>query len=161
MTLAMKDGRLAEVEPGAGRVLGLLSIAELPRRLTLDFRDFFSKGFAFNRIGGDVRFASGQARSDNLVIDGPAAEIRIRGAADLRAQRYDHRSAAQDRQPADRGWRDHGRPRRRCGRRGGERGAEAPARRIRRQDLSRDRAVEGSEGRSRQPRAAAGGAPRR
>jgi uncharacterized protein YhdP len=89
MTLAIKDGRLAEVEPGAGRVLGLLSIAELPRRLTLDFRDFFSKGFAFNRIGGDVRFTSGQARSDNLVIDGPAAEIRIRGAADLRAQRYD------------------------------------------------------------------------
>jgi uncharacterized protein YhdP len=89
LTLAMKDGRLAEVEPGAGRVLGLLSIAELPRRLTLDFRDFFSKGFAFNRIGGDVRFAGGQARSDNLVIDGPAAEIRIRGAADLRAQRYD------------------------------------------------------------------------
>lgn len=89
LTLAIKDGRLAEVEPGAGRVLGLLSIAELPRRLTLDFRDFFSKGFAFNRIGGDVRFASGHARSDNLVIDGPAAEIRIRGAADLRAQRYD------------------------------------------------------------------------
>jgi uncharacterized protein (TIGR02099 family) len=89
LTLAIKDGRLAEVEPGAGRVLGLLSIAELPRRLTLDFRDFFSKGFAFNRIGGDVRFAGGQARSDNLVIDGPAAEIRIRGTADLRAQRYD------------------------------------------------------------------------
>ena len=89
LVLAMKDGRLAEVEPGAGRVLGLLSIAELPRRLMLDFRDFFSKGFAFNRIAGNVRFAAGQARSDDLVIDGPAAEIRIRGAANLRAQTYD------------------------------------------------------------------------
>lgn len=89
LALTMKDGRLVEIEPGAGRVLGLLSLAELPRRLTLDFRDFFSKGFAFNRIGGTVRFAEGKARSDDLVIDGPAAEINIRGSADLRAQTYD------------------------------------------------------------------------
>src|SRR5690606_20256256 len=40
----VKDGRLAEVEPGAGRVLGLLSVTELPRRLMLDFRDIFSSG---------------------------------------------------------------------------------------------------------------------
>src|SRR5690606_25457863 len=47
-TLAARDGQLVDVEPGAGRVLGLLSVAELPRRLLLDFRDLFSKGFAFN-----------------------------------------------------------------------------------------------------------------
>jgi uncharacterized protein YhdP len=70
-------------------VLGLLSIAELPRRLTLDFRDFFSKGFAFNRIEGGIVFGGGQARSDGLSIDGPAAGIRIRGTADLRARTYD------------------------------------------------------------------------
>src|SRR5690606_2564386 len=55
----------------------------------LDFRDFFSRGFAFNRIGGGVEFAGGMARGDELVIDGPAAEIRIGGSADLRAQTYD------------------------------------------------------------------------
>ena len=89
LSLEARNGRLIEVEPGAGRVLGLLSIAQLPRRLTLDFRDLFSKGFAFDRIDGTVRFGNGTARSDNLVIDGPAAAIAIRGAADLRAQRYD------------------------------------------------------------------------
>lgn len=89
LQVTVKDGRLVEIEPGAGRVLGLLSVAELPRRLLLDFRDFFSKGFAFNRIGGHVRFAGGEARSDDLVIDGPAAEIRIRGAAQLTARTYD------------------------------------------------------------------------
>src|SRR5690606_35365060 len=36
-----RNGQLLEVEPGAGRVLGLLSVAQLPRRLLLDFRDFF------------------------------------------------------------------------------------------------------------------------
>src|SRR5690606_27362084 len=89
LALAVKDGRLIEVEPGAGRVLGLLSVAELPRRLMLDFRDFFSRGFVFNRIGGTLRFGDGLARSEELVIDGAAAEIRIEGSADLRARTYD------------------------------------------------------------------------
>jgi uncharacterized protein YhdP len=89
LALDAKDGRLVEIEPGAGRVLGLLSVAQLPKRLTLDFRDFFAKGFAFNRIDGHVRVAGGSARSDDLRIDGPAAQIRIRGAADLRAQTFD------------------------------------------------------------------------
>ncbi|MFL6592499.1 MAG: YhdP family protein, partial [Luteimonas sp.] len=89
LTIAAREGQLVELEPGAGRVLGLLSLAQLPRRLALDFHDFFSKGFAFDRIEGDVRIASGQARSDNLVIDGPAAEIRIRGATNLVAQQFD------------------------------------------------------------------------
>ena len=89
LALEVRDGRLLEIEPGAGRVLGLLSIAQLPRRLSLDFRDFFDKGFAFERIAGDIRVADGQARSDNLGIEGPAADIRIRGSADLRTQQFD------------------------------------------------------------------------
>ncbi|MGS1078484.1 YhdP family protein [Pseudoxanthomonas beigongshangi] len=84
-----RDGHLLELEPGAGRVLGLLSVAELRRRLTLDFSDFFSKGFAFNRMEGKVALGNGQARTDALVIDGPAAEIRISGTTDLRAEQFD------------------------------------------------------------------------
>ena len=80
---------MLEVEPGAGRVLGLFSLAQLPRRLMLDFRDFFSKGFAFDQLEGELRFADGQAHTDGIVIDGPAADIRIRGDTDLRAQRFD------------------------------------------------------------------------
>ena len=89
LRLGVREGQLTEVEPGAGRVLGLLSLAQLPRRLTLDFHDFFSKGFAFDKLEGDVRIDGGQARSDNLLIDGPAAEIRIRGTTNLVAQQFD------------------------------------------------------------------------
>jgi uncharacterized protein (TIGR02099 family) len=89
LALDVRDGRLLEIEPGAGRVLGLLSLAQIPRRLTLDFRDFFAKGFAFDKLGGTVRFGEGRARSQDLVIDGPAATIDIRGAADLRTQHFD------------------------------------------------------------------------
>jgi uncharacterized protein YhdP len=89
LKLGVRDGQLTEVEPGAGRVLGLLSLAQLPRRLTLDFHDFFSKGFAFDKLEGDVRIDGGQARTDNLVINGPAAELRITGTTDLAAQQFD------------------------------------------------------------------------
>lgn len=85
-------GRLLDVEPGgSGRVLGLISLAEIPRRLSLDFSDFFSKGFSFNTARGDFVFANGQAHTDNLHIDGPAAEIRVSGATGLRDQTYDQR----------------------------------------------------------------------
>jgi uncharacterized protein (TIGR02099 family) len=89
LQLDVRDGQLVELEPGAGRVLGLLSIAQLPRRLTLDFRDLFDKGFAFDKLAGHVRIAAARASSDDLEIAGPAAENRIRGVADLRAQSYD------------------------------------------------------------------------
>ncbi|NLG59908.1 MAG: hypothetical protein GX538_07075, partial [Gammaproteobacteria bacterium] len=72
-----------------GRLLGLLSIAELPRRLSLDFRDFFDRGFAFNRIEGRIDVEAGSARSDGLVMDGPAATIRIAGRTDLHGRTYD------------------------------------------------------------------------
>jgi uncharacterized protein (TIGR02099 family) len=83
------DGHLLEIEPGAGRVLGLLGVAQLRRRLTLDFSDIFSKGFAFDRIQGNAQLAQGQLRTDDLAVRGPAAEIHVRGTTDLRNQRFD------------------------------------------------------------------------
>ena len=86
------EGHLLEVEPGGGgRVLGLISLAEIPRRLSLDFSDFFNKGFAFNTMSGEFVFADGYARTDLLQINGPAAEIRVSGSTDLRRQEYDQR----------------------------------------------------------------------
>lgn len=86
------EGQLLEVEPGGGgRMLGLISLAEIPRRLTLDFSDFFEKGFGFNTMSGEFVFADGRATTDLLQINGPAAEIRVSGATDLRRQQYDQR----------------------------------------------------------------------
>lgn len=83
------EGRLLEVKPGAGRILGLVSLAELPRRLTLDFRDFFDKGFAFDTLRGRFTFNHGMAHTDDLAIKGPAANIHVRGDADLVGKQYD------------------------------------------------------------------------
>ena len=87
--LDARNGQLLEVDPGAGRVLGLLSLAQLPRRMLLDFRDLYSRGLAFNQVQADVVFGQGSARSQGIVIDSPAADIRIHGQADLAAQQFD------------------------------------------------------------------------
>lgn len=89
LRLALRNGQLLEVDPGVGRVLGLLSVAQLPRRVLLDFRDLFSKGLAFNQISAEVAFADGSARSRGIHIDSSAADIRIHGQTDLVAQRFD------------------------------------------------------------------------
>lgn len=83
------NGQLEEVEPGAGRVFGLMSIVELPRRLSLDFRDVFSKGFGFDKIAGTFRIVDGEAYTCDLSLEGPAADIGIVGRAGLARRDYD------------------------------------------------------------------------
>jgi uncharacterized protein YhdP len=61
----------------------VLSLQALPRRISLDFRDVFSQGFAFDTIEGDVRIDSGVMHSDNLRLSGPAAAVDIAGDVDL------------------------------------------------------------------------------
>jgi uncharacterized protein (TIGR02099 family) len=83
------DGQLEEVEPGAGRMFGLMSIVELPRRLSLDFRDVFNKGFGFDEIAGTFRIVAGESYTCDLSLDGPAADIGIVGRASLAKRDYD------------------------------------------------------------------------
>ena len=90
LNIQVSDGRIPEAtSPGVGRLLGLVSLAELPRRLTLDFGDVFGKGLGFDSITGDFRLADGNATTSNLVINGSAANITITGRTGLRARDYD------------------------------------------------------------------------
>ncbi|MCK7595113.1 YhdP family protein [Pseudomarimonas salicorniae] len=88
LSLSVGSGRIPDVDPGAGRLFGLFSLSEIPRRLALDFSDFFRSGLAFNRIEGDFVLEDGSAWTDELLIDSPSAEIRLRGRTGLRVQEY-------------------------------------------------------------------------
>jgi uncharacterized protein (TIGR02099 family) len=83
------SGQLSEVKPGAGRVFGLMSIAALPRRLALDFRDVFGKGFGFDSIKGDFLIVDGDTYTCNLSLESPAADIGIVGRAGLVSREYE------------------------------------------------------------------------
>ncbi len=82
-------GQLDEIEPGAGRLFGLMSIVALPRRLSLDFTDVFDKGFGFDNIEGSFRLIDGEAYTCNLSLVGPAADIAIIGRASLTQREYE------------------------------------------------------------------------
>ena len=78
-----RRGQFAKLEPGAGKLLGLLSLQSLPRRAMFDFRDVFSEGFAFERILGDVKVARGVLLTDDFEISGPSAFVSLSGEVSL------------------------------------------------------------------------------
>ena len=88
LSVRLGSGQLNEIEPGAGRVFGLMSVVALPRRLSLDFRDVFDKGFGFDEIRGTFEIDRGEASTCDLSLSGPAAEIVIIGSADIANSEY-------------------------------------------------------------------------
>lgn len=89
LELNVAEGRILDVHPGAGRIFGLFSLTEIPRRLSLDFSDFFQSGLSFNSITAKFRLADGNAFTDDLSINSPAADILVTGRTGLRAKDYD------------------------------------------------------------------------
>ena len=95
LKLESGSGQFNKLEPGVGRLLVILSLQALPRRITLDFRDVFSEGFAFDRISGSIDVAAGVLRTEDLEIRGPAARVKMTGAADVVAETQDLRVLVQ------------------------------------------------------------------
>ncbi len=83
MKLDAHRGQFLKVDPGGGKLLGLLSLQSLPRRLTLDFRDVFSDGFAFDNIVGVMSVNQGVVATNDFVMQGPAAVVTMIGTTDL------------------------------------------------------------------------------
>lgn len=89
LTLDAAKGQFNRLEPGVGRLLGVLSLQSLSRRVTLDFRDVFSDGFAFDSISGSMKVARGVMSTDDLRIRGPSARVQMEGETNLAAETQD------------------------------------------------------------------------
>jgi uncharacterized protein (TIGR02099 family) len=83
------EGQIIAVEPGVGRLIGLFDVQTLPRRLALDFSDVFGKGLGFASLVGFFSLHDGKAQTDNLILQGPVAQVEIRGHTDFVAHNYD------------------------------------------------------------------------
>jgi uncharacterized protein (TIGR02099 family) len=86
-----ENGQFLEIEPGLGKLIGLMSLQALPRRIALDFRDVFSKGFQFDRIVSHGQIDGGVIRVREFRMRGPAAEVEMSGEADLAHETQDLR----------------------------------------------------------------------
>ncbi|MCF8017269.1 MAG: hypothetical protein K9L65_16560, partial [Chromatiaceae bacterium] len=83
MKIEVGSGRMLEMEPGVGRMLGILNTGALSRRLSLDFSDVFNDGLSFDSMTGEIAIGSGDATIRNLNILAPPADIRITGRTNL------------------------------------------------------------------------------
>ncbi len=81
--LFVKDGELVQVEPGSGKLLGLLNFNTIARRLVFDFRDVFASGLQFDRMRYRGLLSNGEAILQDAYILTPAVFVRMEGKLDL------------------------------------------------------------------------------
>jgi uncharacterized protein (TIGR02099 family) len=89
LTLHARDGQFLEIDPGIGKLLSLLSLQMLPRRISLDFSDVFSKGFKWTRIDATAQIANGVIETRDFHMQGSAADVVMTGKADLGRETQD------------------------------------------------------------------------
>ncbi len=73
LDIKMGAGEVTDVEPGVGRLVGLLSLYALGKRLSLDFSDLFAKGLKFDRIEGHFELVDGDGFTQDLVVTSRSA----------------------------------------------------------------------------------------
>ncbi|MDQ2822623.1 MAG: TIGR02099 family protein [Pseudomonadota bacterium] len=79
----VSNGQFLKQDPGAAKLLGVLSLQALPRLLKLDFHDVFSEGLAFDGITANATIEHGVASTKNLKMHGIAATVLMEGKADI------------------------------------------------------------------------------
>jgi uncharacterized protein YhdP len=89
LDIKVGEGSILAVKPGLGRLLGLLSLRELPSRLMLHFGDVFKSGFGFDHASADFTLKDGNAFTQDMLIAAPAARIGMQGRTGFRARDYD------------------------------------------------------------------------
>ena len=92
LKFAIKEGQINELDKGTqaiGQVLGLFSISSIPKRLSLDFSDFFSTGLSFDDLNTEINLNSGIADTKKMVITGSFGEMRLSGKSDLLKKTHD------------------------------------------------------------------------
>ncbi|AJK45146.1 YhdP family phospholipid transporter [Burkholderia plantarii] len=89
LSLDLAHGQILKVDPGAAKLLGVLSLQGLARFLTLDFRDVIGKGLPFDSIEGTSRINDGIATTDDFRMVTAPARVTVKGSVDLAHETQD------------------------------------------------------------------------
>jgi uncharacterized protein (TIGR02099 family) len=81
--LQAHNGQFLEIEPGFGKLVSLMSLQSLPRRIALDFRDVFSKGFGFEELSSSAEVQAGVMAVKDFRMRGSSAQVEMSGEVDL------------------------------------------------------------------------------
>ncbi len=91
LSMSLEKGQFLKAEPGIAKLLGVMSLQALPRRITLDFRDIFSEGFAYDSILANATIQDGVLRTDDFKMRGVPATVVMGGRVDLERETQDLR----------------------------------------------------------------------
>ncbi|MEX3548010.1 MAG: AsmA-like C-terminal region-containing protein [Burkholderia sp.] len=89
LSLDLEHGQILKVDPGAAKLLGVLSLQGLARFLTLDFRDVIGKGLPFETIKGTSQITNGIATTDDFHMITAPARVTVKGKVDLAHETQD------------------------------------------------------------------------
>lgn len=89
LSLDLEHGQILKVDPGAAKLLGVLSLQGLARFLTLDFRDVIGKGLPFETIEGTSQITNGIATTDDFRMITAPARVTVKGKVDLAHETQD------------------------------------------------------------------------
>jgi uncharacterized protein YhdP len=82
-------GQFLKMNPGAGKLLSVLSLQDLPKHVVLGFTDVFSEGFQFDSINGNATIKDGVIESQDFRIYGSSAKVTMKGSIDLKNETQD------------------------------------------------------------------------
>ena len=89
--LEIENGVLKNVDPGSGRIVGLMSLSALPRRFSLDFKDVLLEGLDFDKIAGSYKIEGENLYTTDTSMLGSSAKIFVTGRTGLLSRDYDQK----------------------------------------------------------------------
>jgi uncharacterized protein (TIGR02099 family) len=78
LDLRAEKGQFSKAQPGAGRLIGIVSMP-----LTFDARELVGRGFAFDAVSCDLDITNGVMSTKNFRMDGPSAKVNMSGRVDV------------------------------------------------------------------------------
>jgi uncharacterized protein (TIGR02099 family) len=96
LSFEMRKGKLLQVDPGAAKLLGILSFQSLFKLASLNFEggygDAVSSGTYFDKISGTAKLRRGIARTEDFELNSNLAKITARGQVNLNRETQDLRT---------------------------------------------------------------------
>lgn len=89
LSLKLENGQILSVEPGAARLLGVLSLQSLLRFATLDFRSLSNRGVVFDDLTGSGTIENGVGKIDEFRLKGSQMMASMTGTANLLRETQD------------------------------------------------------------------------
>ena len=86
----LQNGQLNDVDPGAGRLAGLLSLGAITRRLRLDFSDVVDQGLQFDSLAAHLKLKQGVLNVDPLTLRNASVHLTATGKTRLSDNSLDY-----------------------------------------------------------------------